>query len=98
MKILTRCKIRFTQFQLQKKKSGVKKWMGISAIKGAGAGGSGPQLSINISNSNILNSTSFDLESLNAKVTSVKSTEQEWVSELGSESLTRVANDQTRVR
>ena len=46
----------------------------------------------------VTTSTSFESTSLHARVTSVKSTRQEWVSELGSQLLTRVANDRTRVR
>ena len=42
-------------------------------------------------------STSFELVSSHARVTSIKFTKQEWVSEWVSESLTSIANDWTRV-
>ena len=50
--------------------------------------------------SNSYTSTSFELASSHARVTSIKFTKQEWVSEWVSQSviLTRVNNDRTRVR
>ena len=55
-------------------------------------------LSINISKSNNLNISSFELPSSHARVTSIKFTKQESVSELVSELVTSITNDRTRVR
>ena len=51
-----------------------------------------------LTSATVTSSTSLELASSHARVTSIKSSKQEWVSQSVSQLLTGIANDRTRVR